>query len=378
MTSNNDHNPSQSSKSSTSTLSSTSSQNTIDHSKLQEFMMKAVGDMASSLGAMMIILGDRLGLYKAMAKSARPITSKELSSQTNTAERYIREWLASQAAAGYITYNPTNNKFFLQPENAMVLANEDSPTFIMGSYQILRSIFKDEDKFVEIFKNGKGLRWGEHHHDLFEGTAKFFKPNYMSNLVPSWIPSLDGVEEKLREGAKVADVGCGYGVSTVIMAKEYPNSKFYGFDNHEASIEAARHLAQKEGVADRIDFAVVSANESIDNDFDLVAFFDCIHDMADPVGALKFAKQSLKSDGTCMIIEPMANDNIEDNLNLVGKIYYAASSIICVPNSLADNGIALGAQAGEKKTQEIAEKAGFTKFRRASETPFNIVYEAKL
>jgi len=246
------------------------------------------------------------------------------------------------------------------------------------AHQILRSVFKDEDKFVEIFKSGKGLRWCEHHHDLFEGTAKFFKPNYLSNLVPSWIPSLDGMQEKLKQGAKIADIGCGYGVSTVIMAKEYPNSKFYGFDNHKASIEAARKLAQKEDVTDRIEFAVVSANESIGNDFDLVAFFDCLHDMADPVSALKFAKQSLKSDGACMIIEPMANDNIEDNLNLVGKIYYSASSIICVPNSLADNGIALGAQAGEEKIKEIAKKSGFTKFRRSSQTPFNIVYEAKI
>ena len=362
---------------SSSSSSSSSTANTIDRSKLEEFMMKAVGDMASSLGAMMIILGDRLGLYKAMAKSG-PITSEELSTQTNTAERYIREWLASQAAAGYITFNSKDKTFSLSPENAMVLANEDSPAFILGSYQILRSVFKDEDKFVEIFKSGKGLRWSEHHHDLFEGTAKFFKPNYLSNLVPSWIPSLDGMQEKLKQGAKIADIGCGYGVSTVIMAKEYPNSKFYGFDNHKASIEAARKLAQKEDVTDRIEFAVVSANESIGNDFDLVAFFDCLHDMADPVSALKFAKQSLKSDGACMIIEPMANDNIEDNLNLVGKIYYSASSIICVPNSLADNGIALGAQAGEEKIKEIAKKAGFTKFRRSSQTPFNIVYEAKI
>src|SRR4051795_4952641 len=364
------------SKPTSSTSSSSLTANTIDQTKLGEFMMKAVGDMATSFGAMMIILGDRLGLYKAMAESG-PITSKELSGQTNTAERYIREWLASQAAAGYITYNPEDKKFFLPPENAMVLANEDSPAFMLGSYQMLRSMFKDEDKFIDIFKSGKGLRWGEHHHDLFEGTAKFFKPNYMSNLIPSWIPSLEGMQEKLKEGAKVADIGCGYGVPTVLMAKEYPKSKFYGFDNHEASIQAARKLAQKEGVSDRVEFAVVSANEPIGDDFDLVAFFDCLHDMADPIGALKFAKQSLKSDGTCMIIEPMANDNIEDNLNLVGKIYYSASSIICVPNSLADDGIALGAQAGEKKIKEVAEKAGFTKFRRASQTPFNIVYEAK-
>jgi SAM-dependent methyltransferase len=356
--------------------SNSSYSDTIDHSRLEEFMMKAVGDMASSLGAMMIILGDRLGLYKAMAKSG-PVTSEELSAQTNTAERYIREWLASQAAAGYITYNPVDKKFFLPPENVMVLANEDSPTFIMGAYQMLRSVFKDEDKFVDIFKSGKGLRWGEHHHDLFEGQAKFSKPIYRSNLVSSWIPSLDGMQEKLKQGAKVADIGCGYGVSTIIMAMEYPNSKFYGFDSHQASIEAARQLAQKDGISERVEFNVVSTNNSIGNDFDLVAFFDCIHDMADPVKALELAKQSLKKDGICMIIEPMANDRIEDNLNLTGKILYAASSIICVPNSLADNGIALGGQAGERKTKEIAEKAGFTKFRRVSQTPFNIVYEAK-
>jgi len=336
---------------------SSTSPNTIDQSKVEEFMMKAVGDMASSLGAITILLGDRLGLYKAMAKSGRPITSEELASQTNTAERYIREWLASQAAAGYITYNQADKKFFLSPENAMVLANEDSPTYMLGAYHIVSSIFKDEDKLVDIFKTGKGLRWGEHHHDLFEGTAKFFKPNYMSNLVPSWIPSLDGMQEKLKQGAKVADIGCGYGVSTVIMAKEYPNSRFYGFDNHTESIEAARNLAQKEGVADRVEFSIVSANESIGNDFDLVAFFDCLHDMADPVGALKFTKQALKNDNcVCMIVEPMANDNIEDNLNLVGKIYYSASSVLCVPNALADNGIALGAQAGEKKNKRDCRK----------------------
>jgi SAM-dependent methyltransferase len=348
----------------------------IDQAKLHDFMMKNVADMASSLGAMSLILGERLGLYRTMAKTG-PVTSDELAAQTNTAERYIREWLAGQAAAGNITYSPSDQKYTLPKENAMVLAHEDSPTYIMGSYQILRSIFKDEDKFVDIFKTGKGLRWGEHHHDLFEGTAKFFKPNYMGNLVQSWIPALDGVEEKLKKGAKVADIGCGYGIPSVIMAKEYPNSRFYGFDNHEPSIDAAKQLAQKDGVADRAEFAVVSANDSIGSDYDLVAFFDCLHDMADPVGALKFAKQSLKTDGTCMIIEPMANDNIEDNLNLVGRIYYAASSMICVPNSLADDGVALGAQAGEKKIKDVAEKAGFSKFRRVSQTPFNIVYEAR-
>ncbi len=351
--------------------------NTIDQAKLHEFVMKSVGDVASALGSMMIILGDRLGLYKAMANSG-PITSDELAAKTNTAERYIREWLASQAAAGYITYDPIKKKYVLPQENAMVLAYEDSSTYIIGAYQILRSVFKDEDKFVNIFKTGKGLRWGEHHHDLHEGTAKFFKPNYMSNLVQSWIPSLCGLEEKLKKGAKVADIGCGYGISTIIMAKQYPNSKFSGFDNHEPSIEAAKQLAKKDGLENnRVDFQIISANESIGADYDLITFFDCLHDMADPIGVLKFAKQSLKSDGVCMIVEPMANDNVEDNLNLIGRIYYAASSIICVPNSIADNGLALGAQAGENKIKEIVQKAGFTKFRRASQTPFNIVYEVK-
>lgn len=339
-------------------------------------MMKAVGDIGGSMGAMMIMLGERLGLYKAMA-GAGPITSEGLAKKTNTAERYVREWLASQAATGYITYNTTDNTFSMPPENALVLADENSPYYIQGAYQVIRSIFKDEEKFANIFRTGKGLRWGEHSHDLFEGTAKFFKPNYMGNLVQSWIPSLDGVEQKMKQGSKVADIGCGYGVSTIIMAKEYRNSKFYGYDNHTQSIESAQQLAKKEGVADRIEFRSVSVNEDIGQDYDLVSFFDCLHDMGDPVGALKFAKQSLKQDGTCMIIEPMANDKLEDNLNLVGKIHYSASTIVCVPNSLADNGPALGAQAGEKKIREIAKEAGFSRFRRASQTPFNIVYEVK-
>ncbi len=318
-----------------SSTNSNSNSNSIDPKKLEEFVMKAVADMGSSLSAMMVILGERLGLYKALQQNG-PLTSEQLSNKTNTSERYIREWLASQAASGYIIYNSLEKKFSISPENAMVLADENSPTYILGGYQVLRSIFKDEDKFVKIFQTGEGLRWGEHHHDLFEGTAKFFKPNYMSNLVQSWIPSLEGVEERLEKGAKVADIGCGYGISTSIMAKAYPNSQFYGFDNHEPSIKKAKEYASKENVDKNINFSVVSANESIGNDYDLVAFFDCLHDMGDPLGALEFAKKSLKNDGTCMIVEPMANDNIEENLNLVGRIYYSASSLICVPNSLAD------------------------------------------
>jgi 2-polyprenyl-3-methyl-5-hydroxy-6-metoxy-1,4-benzoquinol methylase len=353
--------------------------NKIDEQKLHEFMLKAVGDVASSMSSMLMIIGERLGLYKAMMTQSGPITSTELADRTNTSERYVREWLANQAAGGYINYNPSDGKYTLPPEQAMVLADENSPVYMHGAYQIIKSLFKDEEKFVELFKTGKGLRWGEHHHDLFEGTARFFKPNYVGNIVSSWIPSLDGVEHKLKEGAKIADIGCGYGISTILMAKAFPNSKFHGFDNHTPSIEAAKEMAKKEGVTGNIEFRSVSAsaNESIEGDYDLITLFDCLHDMSDPVGAMKFAKQSLKPDGTCMIIEPMANDKIEDNLNLVGRVYYAASTLVCVPNSLADNGPALGAQAGEKRIKEVAEKAGFTKFRRATQTPFNIIYEAK-
>lgn len=351
---------------------------TIDEQKLQEFMQKAIVDIAGSYSAMLIILGERLGLYKAMAESGHPIKSEELAKKTNTHERYVREWLANQAAGGYVTYNPEDGKYTLPPEQAMALADENSPVYIHGAYQSLRSLFKDEEKFVEMFKSRKGFRWGEHHHDLFEGTARFFKPSYVGNLVSSWIPSLDRVEEKLKQGAKVADIGCGYGISTILMAKAYPNSRFYGFDNHVPSIEKAKDEAKKGGVLENIEFITVSASDkSIGNDYDLITFFDCLHDMGDPIGAMRFAKQSLKPDGTCMIVEPMANDKVEDNLTLIGRTFYAASTLVCVPNSLADNGPALGAQAGEKRIKEIVGAAGFTKFRRATQTPFNIIYEAK-
>jgi len=359
-------------------MQSENTANKFDEQKLHEFMIKAVGDIASTMSAMLVIIGDRLGLYKAMAEFGYPITSEELAQKTSTNERYIREWLANQAAGGYITYNAANEKYTLPSEQAMALADENSPVYVHGAYQSIKSFFKDEEKFIEVFKTGKGLRWGEHNHDLFEGTARFFKPNYVGNLVSSWIPSLDGIEEKLKQGAKVADIGCGYGISTILMAKAYPNSKFYGFDNHNPSIEQAKEQSRKEGITSNLEFSSVSASdESIGNDYDLITFFDCLHDMGDPIGAMKFAKQSLKPDGTCMIIEPMANDKVEDNLNVVGRIYYAASTVVCVPNSLADNGPALGAQAGEKKIKEISEAAGFTKFRRATQTPFNIIYEVK-
>jgi SAM-dependent methyltransferase len=355
----------------------------IDEQKLSEFMLKAMGDITSTLSAMLVIIGDRLHLYETMAKLGRPITSEELAKTTNTSERLIREWLANQAAGDYIIYDPQNRKYSLPPEQTMALADENSPAYILGAYHAIRSYFKDEDKFVEMFKSGKGMKWEEHHHDLFEGSALFYKPNYVGNLVSSWIPSLDGVEEKLQQGAKVADIGCGYGISTILMAKAYPNSKFYGFDNHGPSIEKAKDQIRKEeetgGRAIRnVEFFSVHANdESIGNDYDLITFFDCLHDMGDPLGAMKFARKSLKADGTCMIVEPMANDKLEENLNQVGRAFYAASTLVCVPNSLAENGPALGAQAGEKKISEIVKAAGFTKFSRATQTPFNIIYEVK-
>jgi SAM-dependent methyltransferase len=356
----------------------------IDDQKLSEFMLKAMGDVTSTISAMLVIIGDRLHLYQTMAKLGRPITSEELAKMTNTSERLIREWLANQVAGGYIIYDPPNRTYSLPPEQAMALADENSPVYILGAYQAIRSYFKDEDKFVEMFKSGKGMKWGEHHHDLFEGSALFYKPNYVGNLVSSWIPSLDGVEKKLQQGAKVADIGCGYGISTILMAKAYPNSKFYGFDNHGPSIEKAKDQIRKEeetggeGRISNVAFVSVPANdESIGNDYDLITFFDCLHDMGDPLGAMKFARESLTADGTCMIVEPMANEKLEENLNLVGRAFYAASTLVCVPNSLAENGPAFGAQAGEKKIIEIVKAAGFTKFRRATQTPFNIIYEAK-
>lgn len=348
----------------------------IDQEKLDEFVAKAVGDMGSSFGAIMVILGQKLGLYKSLYEIG-PMTSVELADKTNTSERYVREWLASQAAAGYINYDKIQKKFSISNENSSVLADENSPAYIMGGYQMLRSIFNDIDKFIEIYRTGRGLRWADHHHDLYEGTAKFFKPNYLNNLIQAWIPSLQGVEEKLRRGAKVADIGCGHGISTAIMAKAFPNSQFYGFDSHPLSIEAAINNANKENIKNNVTFSIASADESIGKDFDLITFFDCLHDMGDPLGALKFARQALKENGSCMIVEPMANDNLEDNLNLVGKIYYSASAVLCVPNALADSSEALGAQAGEKRIKELVEEAGFIQFRKATQTPLNVIYEAK-
>jgi SAM-dependent methyltransferase len=344
--------------------------------KLQEFMGKAIADMGASISGALIAIGERLGLYKALA--AGPLTSGELASKTGTHERYVREWLNAQAAGGYITYDPESKAYRLPPEQALALAVEDSPAYLPGFFLVAISVARDLDKIIQAFRTGEGVGWHEHDSMLFEGTEKFFRPGYNANLIPSWLPALDGVTEKLSKGAMVADVGCGHGTSTVIMAKAYPQSRFFGFDYHSGSIERARQLAQSAGVDERIVFDVASAKAYPGVAYDLVTFFDCLHDMGDPVGAARHVLQSLAPDGTWMIVEPFAGDKTEDNLNPVGRIFYAASTMICTPASLSQEvGAALGAQAGEAKIREVVTAGGFTRFRRAAETPFNLIFEAK-
>ena len=349
----------------------------IDESKLNEFMGRAVADMGAAIHAVMILLGDRLGLYKAMA-DCRPVTSVELANRTGLAERYVREWLNSNAASGYVIYDAASKTFTLPPEQALALAVEDSPVFLPGAFQILSACYNDAPKIENAFRTGQGVGWHEHHHDLFHGTERFFRPNYNANLVSSWIPALDGVEAKLRGGAKVADVGCGLGASTILMAKSYPKSSFVGFDYHGKSIELAREAAAQAGVADRVHFEVAAAKAFPGNDYDFVAFFDCLHDMGDPAGAAAHVRSTLKPDGTWMIVEPFAGDTPESNHNPIGRIFYSASTMLCVPASMSQEvGAALGAQAGEANIRKVVESGGFTRFRKAAQTPFNLVFEAR-
>jgi SAM-dependent methyltransferase len=377
-------------------MNSTSSPSStiIDNEKLQQFMGKVLSDFGGAASAVLVYIGDKLGLYKAMSDFGKPITSQELANITQTSERYIREWLANQAAGGYLIYDPSSQRYTLPVEQAQALVNESSPAYVAGGFQMMMSLFRDEPKILEAFKTGKGIAWGEHDKDLYQGTERFFKPLYAANLVSSWIPALDSgkVEQRLKQGdLKVADIGCGHGISTILMAKAYPNSKFYGFDNHLASIEYATNKAREEGLGeDRIRFEVASStnfpvatagntnnNDQVEKGYDLIAFFDCLHDMEDPQGAAAHALKTLKPDGTVMIVEPFANDKLEDNLNPVGRLFYAGSTMVCVPASLSQNGPALGAQAGEPGISQVVKAGGFRHFRRAIQTPFNIVYEAK-
>jgi ubiquinone/menaquinone biosynthesis C-methylase UbiE len=349
----------------------------IDEAKLNEFMGKAVADMGAAIHAVMILLGDRLGLYKAMADGVA-LSSAELGERTGLHERYVREWLNANAASGYVLYDAATKKYILPPEQALALAIEDSPVYLPGMFQILSACFHDAGKIETAFRTGEGMGWHEHHHDLFHGTERFFRPNYNANLISSWIPSLDGVEDKLRRGAKVADVGCGLGASTILMAKAYPQSRFHGFDYHEGSIEIAREQAGKAGVSDRIRFEVAAGKSFPGTDYDFITFFDCLHDMGDPAGAAAHVRKTLAPDGTWMIVEPYAEDAPEANHNPVGRIFYSASTMLCVPASMAqETGAALGAQAGEQKIREVVTSGGFSRFRRASQTPFNLVFEAR-
>jgi 2-polyprenyl-3-methyl-5-hydroxy-6-metoxy-1,4-benzoquinol methylase len=348
-----------------------------DEAKLEQFMGQAVTDVGAAMNAVLVMIGGQLGLWKAM-NGAGPITASELAERTGVSARYCREWLSAQAASGYVEYDADADKFTLPPEQAMAFADEDSPVYLLGGYHVISSAFKDRDRIAERFRSGDGFGWHEHDPELFLGTEQFFRPGYRAHLVAEWLPALEGVDEKLRSGGKVADIGCGHGISTVLMAQAYPESTFHGFDYHDASIARAQEIAGSEGVADNTEFTVASAKDFAGEDYDLVCFFDCLHDMGDPVGAMKHVREAIDDDGSVMLVEPFANDGLGDNLNPVGRIYYAASTLICTPSSLDQEvGLALGAQAGEKRLGDVAREAGFGRFRRATETPFNLVLEAK-
>jgi SAM-dependent methyltransferase len=344
--------------------------------KLNAFIGQFVVDLGATVHAGMVVIGEKLGLYKALA--AGPMTSAELANKTQTDERYVREWLASQAAGGYVTYDEKANTFSLSQEQAFALAKEDSPAYIPGAFELALGSLAAVGRITESFRSGAGMGWYEHEDAVFHGCEKFFRPGYAANLVSNWIPALEGVKEKLEAGARVADVGCGKGASTLLMAKAFPKSQFFGFDYHDKSIEAAREAAKREGVADRVTFEVATAKEIPGKGYDFVAVFDCLHDMGDPVGAAAHVRQSLAEDGTWMIVEPFANDELKDNLNPVGRVYYSFSTLLCTPCSRSQEvGLCLGAQAGESRIREVVTSAGFTRFRRAAETPFNIIYEAR-
>ena len=348
----------------------------LDLNRLNAFVGQFVTDLGAAVHAGMVVIGEKLGLYKALA--AEPMTSAQLAAKAKTDERYTREWLSSQAAGGYITYDAATGKFSLNAEQAFTLANEDSPAYLPGAFELALGSLAAVPRITEAFRSGAGMGWHEHADGVYHGCEKFFRPGYAANLVPSWIPALSDVKGKLEAGARVADVGCGKGASIILMAQAFPNSKFFGFDYHDKSIEAARESAKRNGVADRVTFQVAAAKDFPGKDYDFVAFFDCLHDMGDPVGAATHVRKSLAKDGTWMIVEPFANDQLKDNLNPVGRVYYSFSTLLCTPCSRSQEvALCLGAQAGESRIREVVTKAGFDRFRRATETPFNIVYEAR-
>lgn len=348
----------------------------LDEARLHEFLGKMIMEMGAAANGALIVMGDKLGLYKSLAANG-PMTSQQLSDATGTVERYTREWLSAQAGSGYLEYNPEDKTFYMTPEQAAVFADEESPVLMTGAFYGISSMYHDVPKVEHAFQSGEGVSWGDHNSCLFCGTEKFFRPSYKANLVSTWIPALDGVEEKLKNGAKVADIGCGHGASTMVLAEAYPNSKIIGYDFHDKSVEYASNLAKEQGLSN-ISFEVATAKTFPGNEYDLVTFFDCLHDMGDPVGACAHVVSALKPDGTCMMVEPFANDTLEKNLNPIGRAFYAFSTMICTPSSISQEvGLALGAQAGEKRLREVANQGGFKHFRRAAETPFNLILEAR-
>jgi SAM-dependent methyltransferase len=348
----------------------------LDMNKLNTFIGQFVADLGASVHAGMVVIGEKLGLYKALAEG--PVTSAELAGKTETDARYVREWLASQAAGGYVTYDSSKDVFSLTEEQAFTLAQEDSPAYLPGAFELAIGSLAAVPRITESFRTGRGMGWHEHDDGVFHGCEKFFRPGYAANLVSSWIPALDDVQSKLEAGGRVADVGCGKGASTVLMAKAFPKSQFFGFDYHDKSIEGARETARREGIRERAVFDVATSKSFPGKDYDLITVFDCLHDMGDPVGAATHVRSALAKDGTWMIVEPFANDELKDNMNPVGRVYYSFSTLLCTPCSRSQEvGLCLGAQAGEKRIREVVHAAGFTRFRRATETPFNIVYEAR-
>jgi len=344
---------------------------------VQEFVNKAFGDIGGALTASLVVIGDKLGLYRALAPA--PLTPAELAKRTKTAERYVREWCAAQAAAGYIEYDPATGRYTLPEAHAIALTDEQSPACVLGGFQGMTAATRATPQIIDRFRTGNGLGWHEHDTNLFEGVERFFRPGYNAHLVAEWIPALEGVEAKLKAGGRVADIGCGHGASTIILAKAFPRSTFVGFDYHAPSIESARRRAEEAGVVNRVSFEVASAKDFPGRGaYDLVAFFDCLHDMGDPVGAARHVRETLAPDGTWMLVEPFAHDRVEDNLNPIGRVFYSVSTLVCTPASLSQEvGLALGAQAGEGRLRQVLEKAGFTRIRRATETPFNLVLEAR-
>lgn len=348
----------------------------INEAKLQAFLGQVVTDTAAAFSAPLVLLGDRLGLYQAMA-SGSPVTSQELAARTGLHERYVREWLLNQTASGYIEYDPVSERYTLPPEHAIALTDTSSSAYVGGLFYIVEAGLKAQDRIAQAFRTGDGLAWGDQASELYPATDRLFRPGYVTNLVQSWIPALDGVQERLLAGANVADVGCGYGASTILMAQAFPNSRFYGFDPHGPSIEAARRSAEKAGVSDRVTFEVASAQDFPGRDYALVAFFDCLHDMGDPVGAIKHTAQALAPGGTVLVVEPMAAETIEGSVNPVARVYTAGSIFLCTPNAIATGDIALGNQVPEQKLREIVQAGGLSQFRRATETAFNRIFEAR-